>query len=263
MRYISRRKVAVFAMRDVRRIIRPRTFAALFGGYFAAVGVASWTFASGLSFAWYPPDLSRWVYSTYFVGSAVLLLGLTVIGYVVQSAFDRRAREVNERIQETRAQGSVVPPELQILASPSDVAGAEPDDIETTMTELVRLESDVAPEGEADMGETMVLLQSQRAEAVALSTQDRRLLRRRESLKLRQEFIVKFLAGPAVSASVILSVSGMLLPGADGFLQTYHQLNTALVLGFAYSWPGIGAYLVASILALLGSLRTERKKPAA
>ena len=262
MRYISRRKVAVFAMRDVRRILRPRTFAAIFGGYFAVIGVASWTFASGLSFAWYPPDLSRWVYSTYFLGSAVFLLGLAVIGYVVQSAFDRRVREVNERIQETRAQDLVVAPELRIQASRVDTNGGDPEGDDATMMELVRLESDLSPEVEAQMGETMVLLQSTQAEAVAARTSEHRLVRRRESLKLRQEFIVRFLGGPAVGASVILSVSGALLPGSDAFLQTYHQLNTALVLGLAYSWPGIGAYLVASIWALVSSLHTERKKPA-
>ncbi|MGQ0796417.1 MAG: hypothetical protein ACT4OI_00920, partial [Methanobacteriota archaeon] len=81
-------------MRDVRRILRPRTFAVLFAGYFGVIGVGSWIFASGLSFAWYGPDLARWVYATYFLGSAVFLLGLAVIGYVVQSAFDRRVRDV-------------------------------------------------------------------------------------------------------------------------------------------------------------------------
>ncbi|MGQ0796951.1 MAG: hypothetical protein ACT4OI_03685, partial [Methanobacteriota archaeon] len=204
----------------------------------------------------------RWVYATYFLGSAVFLLGLAVIGYVVQSAFDRRVRDVNSQIQEARTQTFDLAPEIRVRAPAVEIVGRGPDDDDATITELVRLESDLS-RGLSDGGETLVLLESRQADAVAASASQDRLVRQRESLRLRQEFIVRFLGGPAVAASVVLSVSGALLPGSDAFLQTYHQVNTAFVLGFAYSWPGIGAYVVASIWALVSSLRTERKKSVA
>jgi hypothetical protein len=247
-------------VRDVRPIYRPRTFALAFGAYFAGIGVAAWSFASDLPGPWYGPEMSRWIYATYFVGSAVFLVGLAHVGYAVQAAFDRHARDVRERLQGLRTEASVVPPDLR-FAAPARAAAA--DEFDLSMSALVRLESEIGADAEAEMGETMVLLRSQKAGTVAVGAHEARLLRRREALRLRQDFVARFLAGPAVASGIVLSLSGALLPGTGGFLQTFHQANTAIALAIAYSWPGIGAYLVASILALVGSLRAERKRTSA
>jgi len=50
---------------------------------------------------------------------------------------------------------------------------------------------------------------------------------------------------------VILGISGAMLPAADGMLQSYHQLNTALILGIGYGWLGVGAYFAAALAGIL------------
>jgi hypothetical protein len=56
-----------------------------------------------------------------------------------------------------------------------------------------------------------------------------------------------YVAGPAALAILFLAISGAMLPGTGGFLQTYHQLNTTLILGIGYGWAGLGAYTIAAI----------------
>ena len=89
----------------------------------------------------------------------------------------------------------------------------------------------------------------------------RDLVRRRTGLKRQQDFLTRFLPGPAAIVVGVLATSMMMMPAADETLQSSFRLNTALILGFAYGWFGLAAYFAASVLGLVGSLRTERKRP--
>ncbi|HKZ88775.1 MAG TPA: hypothetical protein VJ300_00785 [Thermoplasmata archaeon] len=239
-------------MRNVARIVRPRTFALLFGGYFGTIAFAAWSYASSLSYPWFDPVSSRWVYTAYLVGSAAFVVGIGFLAVFVQTTFDRRAKELGDDLRDLR--NSIVPEPLGVEGGSMDVPIDA--DLEAATLGLVHLQSEIGAFLDSG-GATSVVLEAPALTSVTATEQ--RLLRRRESLKVRQDFLTNFLAGPAVASSVILAVSGALLPGADAFLQTYHQMNTALIVGFAYSWAGIAAYVVASFFAMAGSLRPARK----
>src|SRR5437764_840865 len=69
-----------------------------------------------------------------------------------------------------------------------------------------------------------------------------------------------FLIGLGGLAVRILGVSGMMLPGADTFAQNPpYVLNTALILGISYSWIGVGAYIAATVAALVSRGGGKRK----
>jgi len=91
---------------------------------------------------------------------------------------------------------------------------------------------------------------------------DREIAVRRTRLIQRQKLLGRFIIGPAAAAAFILGVSGMMLPGADGFAQNPpYVLNTALILGISYSWIGVGAYIAATVAALVsrGGGKGKRK----
>src|SRR3989449_8704743 len=64
---------------------------------------------------------------------------------------------------------------------------------------------------------------------------DREIAARRTRLIQRQRLLGRFVIGPAAASAFILGVSGMMLPGADGFAQSQFILNDALSLGISYS----------------------------
>ena len=175
--------------------LTPRIMAFAFVAYFAAINVGAVLYATGLTGPWYDADVSLWVYATYLVVGAVVLVGLANLSY-------RIGRSLDLQMQETEA---------------------------------------LIESGEA-------------------RRRDEALMRRREGIRLRQEHLGRILFGPAAAAGLMLGVSAALLPGSGGFLQTNYTLNTSLILGFAYSWPGIGAYIAIALYVLTGTLRAERKR---
>src|SRR6266566_3152070 len=74
------------------------------------------------------------------------------------------------------------------------------------------------------------------------------------------EFLGRYLIGPGLVAGFILGLSGMMLPGADGFAQTNHHLNTALILGIGYSWVGVGWYVALTVYGLVGGAGAPRRR---
>jgi len=246
-------------MRNGARFFRPRNFALGFGMYFIIVAFSAWTFASGLQGPWYGADLSRWLYTSYLLSSAILLVGLALLAFRIQASFDRRVVDVNDRIAELR-DDPVVPRSLAVPAIAAGPASrAREADLDATVAGLVLLEQEA--EAIVETGDMMSIVVESVSERTRTSDHEEdRLQRRRESMRVRQEYIMKFLSGPGVASASILAVSGALLPGTEAFLQSYHQVNTAILLAIAYSWPGIGAYIVASLYALFGALKTEQKK---
>src|SRR2546425_9333575 len=71
------------------RQLRPRVLAAGFGIYFAIIGIASWQFAQGLSAAWDPADITRWIYTTYMLVPAIFLVGLARLRLNIPASFSR------------------------------------------------------------------------------------------------------------------------------------------------------------------------------
>jgi hypothetical protein len=84
---------------------------------------------------------------------------------------------------------------------------------------------------------------------------DSGLVDRRDRLIARRRYLGRFLIGPGIVAGIILGLSGMMLPGSDGFAQSAWRLNTTLILGIGYSWIGVGWYIAATVYGLVGGGR--------
>ena len=50
-----------------------------------------------------------------------------------------------------------------------------------------------------------------------------------------------------IAAASFVGLAAAMLPGVDGMLVSFHQLNTALILGLAYGWAGLAAYAALAI----------------
>lgn len=237
--------------------VRPRTLAAAFGAYFLIMALVSWNFASGLSAPWYRADLTRWVYTTYMLVAAIFLMGLGGLAVSIRRSFSRRIRELERRYsprQEETFTDTVPPPLPETVAVRDNVDR----DIDELLESLSEVEATAAKEAEAL--ETQAVGTVPEPISPGASPPDMAASDQRDHLMKRQKALGRFVAGPGLVAAMILGVSGMMLPGSDGFAQYYFQLNTALILGIGYTWIGVGAYIAATITALVSPKGDDRKK---
>ena len=254
-------------MRTAGRIYRPRILAAIFGSYFAVVMGLSWTFSSTLPGPRYQPDISRWVYMTFVLASSVFLMGVGIFAFHIQNALENRVREVNRELGGLVWEGSPAFPAVEALPATSDggeEGGEESDDptapsLDEILEVLGEAQAETAQEVLVESADSTVE-EADPVEAAREIMLRRDLVRRREGLKRHQDYLLTFLPGPLTLAVGILGVSMAMLPASDGMLQSSFQLNTALIRGFAYGWFGLAAYFGASILGVVASLRSERKR---
>ncbi len=226
------------------RSLRPRALAAGFGIYFLLVGFFSWGFAQTLSGPWYPPDITRWVYTTYMLVAAIFLGGLGGLGVSIRRSFTRQIRELERKVgsQSNDVGTDALPPPLPETVGVRDHVDR---DIDELLESLSEIEATSAREAAA-----MEVEAATPGGASGSSSGGGSLATRRSQLITRQKYLGAFLLGPGLVAALILGVSGMMLPGADGFAQYNYQLNTALILGISYAWIGVGAYVAATVYAL-------------
>lgn len=238
-------------------LLRPRVLAGIFGAYFLIIALGAWLQASSLATPWYDADLSRWVYLAYLVAAAALLAGSGLIAVVRTQYVAQRIAEVGEAIEAAGAShaepasAEVVSEELPPPLPEEPMAAQADKDIDDLLESLSEMETSaqVAAEVEAVEGPGPA-----EAEAMVAAPEGKAagsLVRKRERLKAMRKAILPFLAGPIAGSLVILGVSAAMLPGVEGMLQSYHRLNTAIVLGFAYGWAGLGAYFAAAVAGLL------------
>jgi len=233
------------------RTPRPRVLTAVFGAYFVVVGVIAWQFAQGQTTAWYGPDPSRWIYTTYMLVAAIFIMGLGGLGLSLRRSFGMQIREI-EAEAASGSRGSMrssLPPPLPESPNARDHVDR---DIDELLESLSEVEATAQQEVEAMDQAAETATQSRGAEMV-----DGDAYAKRDRLLHRRKFLGRYLVGPATVAAFILGLSGMMLPGVDGFAQTNHHLNTALILGVGYSWVGVGWYIAATVYALV-SAREER-----
>ena len=245
-------------------LYRPRVLACVFGAYFAIVMFASWMFASKLQVPWFGAELSRWVYMSFIVASAVFLCGTGLLAFKIQDAFEGRVRTVNRQLGKYLwDKGIVMPPDGDAGLANGDVDLNIADAVGGDLDEMLEVLGEVQTEAVQEMlvdtsGE--VVEETDAVEDARGAMLQRDLLRRRAGLRRHQDYLLHFLAGPVGLAVGILGISMVMLPATDVMLQTFHGLNTALILGFSYAWLGLAAYFGASVLGLAASLRTERKR---
>jgi hypothetical protein len=231
--------------------IRPRTLAAIFGVVFLMVGVASWQWAQTFGSDWrYDAGLTRWIYTTYMLVSAVFLLGLGGLGLSIRTSFARQIREVDMHLGDmVRGSRDSLPPPLS-EGGTRDTVDRDIDELLESLSEVeahAKREAQRMDSGDPSMGGSG-------------DYDGSGLAARRERLVQRRRFLGRFLIGPALVAGLILGISGMMLPGADAFAQSDHRLNTTLILGIGYSWIGVGWYIATTVYGLVGGGREDRRR---
>jgi len=236
--------------------MRPRTLAIIFGAFFAVVGYFSWTFAAALPPpGWFPANLTRWIYTTYMLVAAIFLVGLGGLSLSIRRSFARQIRELEGRLQRGSSNPGydALPPPLPDTTSSRDHVDR---DIDELLESLSEVEASAARDARA-----MEMEPGGIPDVPTIEATDREIAVRRTRLIQRQRLLGRFVIGPAAASAFILGVSGMMLPGADGFAQSQFILNAALILGISYSWIGIGAYVAATVAALVsrGGGKGKRK----
>ena len=236
--------------------MRPRTLAIIFGAFFAVVGYFSWTFAAALPPpGWFPADITRWIYTTYMLVAAIFLVGLGGLSLSIRRSFARQIRELEGRLQRGSSNPGydALPPPLPDTTSSRDHVDR---DIDELLESLSEVEASAARDARA-----MEMEPGGIPDVPTIEATDREIAVRRTRLIQRQRLLGRFVIGPAAASAFILGVSGMMLPGADGFAQSQFILNAALILGISYSWIGIGAYVAATVAALVsrGGGKGKRK----
>jgi hypothetical protein len=237
------------------RQLRPRILAVGFGIYFAIIGIGSWLFAQSLGPPpWYGVDITRWIYTTYMLVAAIFLVGLAGLGLSIRASFSRQIREVDARLGSAVRQSSreALPPPLP--EPQSNLRDTVDRDIDELLESLSEVEATATREAQAMDSNPDPGSRSYGDE------DDGKLGAKRQRLMSRRKYLGRYLIGPGLVAGLILGLSGMMLPGADGFAQFNHRLNTALVLGIGYSWVGVGWYVALTVYGLVGGGGSPRRK---
>jgi len=219
--------------------LRPRALAAGFGAYFFLIFVAAWYFSKDLQTPWYRGDISQLVYLADMLGGALVVAGVGGGMLVRTTAIDRRIDALEDAMSPSS------PRVARMAASdgpPKDHVDRDIDDLLESLSEMEATTASAAVEMED-------VVEAEPQPISPLTGPDASIARAR--LEMKRRSVRSFLVGPAAVGALFLGISGAMLPGAGGFLQTYHQLNTTLILGMAYSWVGLGGYVIASVAAHL------------
>src|SRR5438093_211339 len=236
--------------------MRPRTLAIIFGAFFAVVAYFAWTFAATLPApGWFASSITRWIYTTYMLVAAIFLVGLGGLALSIRRSFARQIRELDGKF----ARGSSNNPTSNALPPPLPDTTSSRDHVDRDIDELLESLSEVEASAARD-ARAMEMEPAGIPEVPTIEATDREIAVRRSRLIQRQKLLGRFIVGPAAASALILGVSGMMLPGADTFAQNPpYVLTTALILGISYSWIGVGAYIAATVAALVSRGGGKRK----
>ena len=237
--------------------MRPRTLSIIFGVFFAIVAYFAWTFAAGIPApGWFDKDISRWIYTTYMLVAAIFLVGLGGLGLSIRRSFARQIRELEGKFARG---GSSNNPISDALPPPLPDTTSGRDHVDRDIDELLESLSEVEATAARD-ARAMEMEPAGIPDVPTIEATDREIATRKSRLVQRQKLLARYVVGPAVASALILGISGMMLPGADTFAQTSFTLNTAIILGISYSWIGVGAYIAATIAALVSRGGGKRRR---
>ncbi len=243
------------------RVLRPRTLSVIFGVYFLLMAVIAWYSGQTLGYH-YTVDITRFSFTIYLLAGAIFLVGVGAAAVLTARSLDARIaamesqggseEAVYEEVVVTEDAPDEVPPPLE--EAPAESGDHVDRDIDELLVSLQEMEEDAgaAEETEEPAGQDTPHAPAARtvhAKPTADLVDSRRLAR----LRAKRDGITSYFAGPALAAIGAIGISAAMLPGGDVFLQTYFQLNTSLLLGLAYTFVGIAAYVAASILLVVRS----------
>ena len=238
------------------RALRPRTLSAVFGVYFLLMAIVAWFSAQALGYR-YTVDTTRFTFMVFLIAGAIFLVGVAIAAVLSARSLDARIEELEssaepaEVVEEIEVDESVadeVPPPLEEAPAGDHVDR----DIDELLVSLQEMEQDAGAADEVAEPEAPVTVArhgsrvTELAPTIGVADAGRLLMLRR-----KRDGLAGYFAGPALAAIGVVGISAAMLPGSDAFLQTYFELNTALLLGLAYTFVGIAAYVAASILLVL------------
>ncbi len=240
-----------------RGVLRPRNLAAIFGGFILVMAIVSWYFATGPGSGYrYGPDLTRWVYAAYLIAAAALLSGIGAVALGSMRHLDHLIEEAEVETMKDHPEAETGPAEpeaSEALPPPLTEAPAEKDHVDQDIDELLVSLQEI--ETNAEQAEEEAVVEEAAGEPVAerpvFASGDTKASWNLEKWKRRRAEVPAYFAGPALIAIGIVGVCAAMLPGADAMLQTYNQLNTALILGMGYAYGGIALYAGLSVYAIL------------
>ena len=232
-----------------RSWVRPRTLSIVFGLYFLIVLVGMGSFAVSLKSLWYGPDLSRWVYLAYLLTGSLFVVGIGLMAMASQRSLETRIALLEA------SQAHEPAPPAEPAFGPSEIPPPRPDppkegeavdrDIDELLLSLQEMEDTASSAVEEPrMAPAVARQDSRRGAATAVSAELTRLRSARKS-------VGRYIAGPALASVAIVAVAGAMLPGSDGLLQTFYQLNVFFILTIAYSLGGLAAYILSTGYLLL------------
>jgi len=241
------------------RVLRPRTLSAVFGAYFLLMAVVAWYSGQTLGYH-YTVDVTRFSFMVFLIAGAIFVVGVGFAAVLSARSLDARierlegtvepaATSFEEVVIEETVPDEVPPP----LDETPETQGDHVDrDIDELLVSLQEMEEDAgtteeAAEVEAPAPASRPVSRTVQPRPVGALADTRRLT----MLRKKRDGLAAYFAGPALASIGVLGISAAMLPGSDGFLQTYFQLNTSLLLGLAYTFVGIGAYVAASTLLLV------------
>ncbi len=230
--------------------LRPRYAAAGFAAYFLVIGYLGWDTASRTTGAWYDQATTQMIYQTNLIAGVLLLAGLLVVLATASrtSVITREpaSSEQSSRSSPTEAQPTAELPDQRAVDSAIEV-------LEGLETDIKWLDREISDEFQSLFRTRQETQDRIRTESLPSENPNFSL----ETSRDPSSFIA--LAGPAIVAIGYLAISAILLPGAGGFLIANYQLNTAVILGLSYGWPGLGLYvLLATYMMLRPSVPSRR-----
>ncbi len=232
---------------------RPRTLTIIFGAFFLVMAALAGYAGATLGYH-YSPDITRWTFAAYLITAGVLLAGTAVAAVLSMRYLDDRIEKL-ERLEAPEPEGMEevvieetvsedVPPPLEDTPSQGDHVDR---DIDELLVSLQQMEDEAGSEEAEEAAAPVRETRGSAAKAVVRRAPSARL----EMLKRKRDGIHHYFAGPALAAVAIIGLSAAMLPGSDVFLQSYSELNTALLLGIGYGYAGVACYLAASIVLLV------------
>lgn len=238
------------------KLYRPRTLALGFGVYFLVMAIIAYWAGVSLGYH-YTVDITRWTFTIYLVVGAIFLVAIGLGAVWTGKSLDTRIEQASaqgasddEVVEEVVVEETVtddVPPPLQEEPAP---AGDHVDrDIDELLVSLQEMEQDAETAGSTE--EEAAPEPPRTSTRPKAGTMGKAGSSTADQLREKRNSIVSYFAGPALAAIGAIGVSGAMLPGSDAFLQSYFELNTALLLGLGYSFVGIAAYVAASFLLLV------------
>ncbi len=229
--------------------------AVIVGGGILAIAVIAIFFAGGPGAGYhYTADVTKWAFGIYALLAGLLLAGIGVVAVGSLRSPETLAAPAEAPTQPEVAVEDTVPQDWTVedLPAPLEETPAEPQAVEEEIDELLAAletiqdsmdERQEAPfvEGAAPPVQVPVTAAPPAETAAQLA----------ERLRTRRALVASYFLGPALVDMAVIAVSAIFLPGADGLLQSYPQLNTAALLAVAYGYPFIALYTVLSVYVIL------------